>query len=120
MGLLDRIFGSKKDVVPAKSVPHNENCRKLMEFASRVEKLLKENRYLAKSDYKKHLEEYQKTMDFFGVLLESGMLPNFCDVNGVSEKDVMQAIDYYNRIESYVEAHAEAAELWLFRISYLR
>ena len=107
MGLLDRIFGSKKDVVPAKSVPHNENCRKLMEFASRVEKLLKENRYLAKSDYKKHLEEYQKTMDFFGVLLESGMLPNFCDVNGVSEKDVMQAIDYYNRIESYVEAHNE-------------
>lgn len=107
MGLLDRIFGSKKDVVPAKSVPQNENCRKLMEFASRVEKLLRENRYLAKSDYKKHLEEYQKTMDFFGVLLESGMLPNFCDANGVSEKDVMQAIDYYNRIESYVEAHNE-------------
>ena len=108
MGLLDRIFGSKKDVVPAKSVPHNENCRKLMEFASCVEKLLKENRYLAKSDYKKHLEEYQKTMDFFGVLLESGMFPNFCEANGVSEENMQKAIDYYDRAETYVEEHNEA------------
>ena len=78
MGLLDRIFGSKKDVVPAKR------------------------------DYKKYLEEYQKTMDFFGVLLESGMLPNFCDVNGVSEENMQKAIGYYDRAETYVEEHNEA------------
>lgn len=108
MGLLDRIFGSKKDVVPTKSVPCNENCIKVMEFASCMEGLLGENRYLAKSDYKKYLEEYQKTIDFFEVLLESGMFPNFCEANGVSEENMQKAIGYYDRAETYVEEHNEA------------
>lgn len=71
MGLLSKIFGSKKDVSnvdidnkaksSVKNVPRNENCIKLMEFASHMEKLLAEDRYIARSDYKKYIDEYQKT-----------------------------------------------------------
>lgn len=49
MGLLSKIFGSKKDVSnvdidnkaksSVKNVPRNENCIKLMEFASHMEML---------------------------------------------------------------------------------
>ena len=35
------------------------------------------------------------------------MLGNFCDVNGVEEKEIVQAIDYYNNAETYVEDHNE-------------
>ena len=71
MGLLSKIFGSKKDVSnvdidnkaksSVKNVPRNENCIKLMEFASHMEKLLAEDRYIARSDYKKYIDEYQNT-----------------------------------------------------------
>ena len=107
MGLLDRIFGSKKDVTSTKSVPQNENCIKLMEFASCMEQLLGENRYLAKSDYREYLEKYQKTIEFFGVLQESGMLSNFCDANGVAENEITKAIDLYNGAKACVEDHNE-------------
>lgn len=117
MGLLSKIFGSKKDVSnvdidnkaksSVKNVPRNENCIKLMEFASHMEKLLAEDRYIARSDYKKYIDEYQKIISFFEVLSDSGMLGNFCDVNGVEEKDIVQAIDYYNNAETYVEDHNE-------------
>lgn len=50
MGLLSKIFGSKKDVSnvdidnkaksSVKNVPRNENCIKLMEFASHMENYL--------------------------------------------------------------------------------
>lgn len=90
-----------------KNVPRNENCIKLMEFASHMEKLLAEDRYIARSDYKKYIDEYQKIISFFEVLSDSGMLGNFCDVNGVEEKDIVQAIDYYNNAETYVEDHNE-------------
>ena len=72
MGLLSKIFGSKKDVSnvdidnkaksSVKNVPRNENCIKLMEFASHMEKLLAEDRYIARSDYKKYIDEYQKSI----------------------------------------------------------
>lgn len=117
MGLLSKIFGSKKDVSnvdidnkaksSVKNVPRNENCIKLMEFASHMEKLLAEDRYIARSDYKKYIDEYQKSISFFEVLSDSGMLGNFCDVNGVEEKEIVQAIDYYNNAETYVEDHNE-------------
>lgn len=117
MGLLSKIFGSKKDVSnvdidnkaksSVKNVPRNENCIKLMEFASHMEKLLAEDRYIARSDYKKYIDEYQKIISFFEVLSDSGMLGNFCDVNGVEEKEIVQAIDYYNNAETYVEDHNE-------------
>lgn len=70
-------------------------------------KLLAEDRYIARSDYKKYIDEYQKSISFFEVLSDSGMLGNFCDVNGVEEKEIVQAIDYYNNAETYVEDHNE-------------
>lgn len=60
-----------------------------------------------RSDYKKYIDEYQKIISFFEVLSDSGMLGNFCDVNGVEEKEIVQAIDYYNNAETYVEDHNE-------------
>lgn len=82
MGLLSKIFGSKKDVSnvdidnkaksSVKNVPRNENCIKLMEFASHMEKLLAEDRYIARSDYKKYIDEYQKR--YYGVTMLTDIL----------------------------------------------
>ena len=39
------------------------------------------------------------SISFFEVLSDSGMLGNFCDVNGVEEKEIVQAIDYCNGVQ---------------------
>ena len=56
-----------------------------MEFASHMEKLLAEDRYIARSDYKKYIDEYQKIISFFEVLSDSICWGTY-NVNGVWKK----------------------------------
>lgn len=116
MGILKRILGFRKTIDNSineesdnspKSIPRNEKCVKLMEFASYIEQLLSEKRYIAKSEYLKPLEQYQDVVNFFGVLSESGMLPNFCAANDVAEQDITRAIDYHKNTENYIDHHNE-------------
>ena len=116
MGILKRILGFRKTIDNSineesdnspKSIPRNEKCVKLMEFASYIEQLLSEKRYIAKSEYLKPLEQYQDVVNFFGVLSESGMLPNFCAANDVAEQDITRAIYYHKNTENYIDHHNE-------------
>ena len=93
MGLLERLFGYKKTQLNRSNkssseekttkTQQNENCVKLFEFQSMINTLLDDNRYIAKSDYIKKIEE---VINFFKVMEKSGMLADFCALNGVTEK----------------------------------
>lgn len=115
MGLLDRIFGYKRikhntdKTRPATIIggERNENCVKLMQFSSCVNNLLEEKKYIAKSEYLPLVKQYEETISFFDVLVQSSMLQNFCDMNSVNKKDIDNTICIYKNIEQVVDKHNE-------------
>lgn len=116
MGFLNRIFNNKKRQInavknnPASSnriVSGNENVVKLLEFKTFTDSLMNADRYIAKSEYIGKIEQYKVTVDFFMVLETSGMLENFCQLNGVSLSKIQYALNAFNNIENIVEQHNE-------------
>ena len=120
MGLLDRIFGRKKvklNIDKTGSVSNNyknrnENCVKLMQFYSCINTMLAEKRYVAKSEYVSLVKQYNETISFFDVLVQSGMLYNFCNVNGVGVDDIGKAINIYKNIDETFDKHNEEYISW--------
>lgn len=120
MGLLDRIFGRKKvklNIDKTGSVSNNyknrnENCVKLMQFYSCINTMLAEKRYVAKSEYVSLVKQYNETISFFDVLVQSGMLYNFCNVNGVGVEDIGKAINIYKNIDETFDKHNEEYISW--------
>ncbi len=115
MGFLDRILGyarlrenTKKN--PSESVPQprNENATKLLECGGFFAMLLDKNGYIARSEYLSQVDQYSSVIDFFNVLVSSGMLTDFCKKNELSEEQVRDTISLYNDIEKRVDDHNEA------------
>ena len=109
MGFLDRILGyvrsrenTKKN--PSESVPQprNENITKLLECGGFFAMLLDKNGYIARSEYLSQVDQYSSVIDFFNVLVSSGMLTDFCKKNELSEEQVRDIITLYNEIEKRV------------------
>lgn len=92
----------------SKAPLRNENCKKLLEYQSKLDRLLGEKKYIAKSDYKELLEEYSTVIDFFDVLSESGVLKDFCEKNDVTEDKISRIIAGYRDIENVVDIHNES------------
>ena len=116
MGLFDRIFGYGKKQVniykknasnSSQMVLKNENAIKLLEFKAFIEALLNDDRYVAKSDYLKKLEEYDQVINFFNVMKSGGMLDIFCEKNGISSSDIQHVVDVFADVEQLVDQHNE-------------
>lgn len=117
MGLLERIFGYRKaknnsevsnPVSMKVDIIRNENCIKLMQFSDNIKKMLNEHRYIAKSEYMETIKQYEQTFSFFEVLIQSGMLQNFCTVNAISEDELNNTIHLYKNIEEIIENHNDS------------
>ena len=52
---------------------------------AKIQALLEEDFYIAKSDYAGITEAYAEMIHFFEVMENSGMLPDFCVRNGMAE-----------------------------------
>lgn len=74
----------------------------------RMDALLQDQRYLARSDYVKTLQTDKPVVDYFEVLKSSGMLEFYCQKNGVDFADAEGALDAYDGFEKLVDAHNEA------------
>ena len=102
MSLLDRIFGKKPEdtektpVTPA-STPEFES---LLAFGGALKRLLNEDRYIARSDYKPIVEEYDKTRTFFENLQASNLLTMYCEKNGLDEKRIKKALNLFKELEN--------------------
>ena len=88
--------------------PRNENAVKLLECGSFFASILKQNKYIARSEYKVKRDEYAPVIDFFSVLKNSGMLENFCRKNGLRAEEAEHIIDVYQSIEKLTDNHNEA------------
>lgn len=109
MGFLNRVFGYKKAQVNnttlGKQNVTNENCQDLMQFSYNVQTLLNEKRYVSKKEYAGLIDQYRETVNFFDVLVQSGMFQNFCQKNGVAEEVIKSALQLYHGIEETFEKH---------------
>lgn len=114
MGLFDIIFGHKRPQVnTVKKTPTDsrqaipENVIKLLELKTFIESLMNADRYIAKSDYIEKTKEYKEVIDFFNVLKNSGMLDNFCKVNGISLSNIEYVVNASNDMERMIDRHNE-------------
>ena len=69
MSLLSRILGAKTETAERTSVTPaiTPEFESLLAFGGALQRLLKEDRYIARSDYKPIVEEYAKTKFFLRI-----------------------------------------------------
>lgn len=68
-----------------------------------MEELLSEESYIAKSEYKQQMLNYQKTVEYFGVLISSGTLDDYCKKNGMPSNLAKETVSQYTTFESLIE-----------------
>lgn len=115
MGFLDRILSyktklktiKKTPTPPAQPVIQNENVLKLLDLKKYIDTVTDTNKYIAKSDYIETINQYKPVIGFFDVLKTSGMLTNFCQVNGIPMSQIQDTTTAFAHIEKLVDQHNE-------------
>ena len=116
MGFFDRIFRYKKSQAnkvkknsmgSGQAIPRNENVIKLLEMKTFIDSSVNADRYIARSDYLEKMKEYEAVKNFFNVLGSSGMLDDFCQLNGISLSEVQHAVDASDDMEKLIDQHNE-------------
>lgn len=90
------------------NVPRSEKCREIYNLKDKLEDILGQDTFIAKSDYASWMPSYGRTIDYFAVLTDSGSLENYCRENGASVSDVEKICQMYVDIEKIVDHHNEA------------
>lgn len=103
MGFLSRIFSKNKKAESKSSM--SPESTSLVELRLEMDKLLSEKRYIAKSEYLEKLTSYQKTVEYFGVLISSGTIDDYSKKNGITSTTVKETVDKYTSFVSLVDAH---------------
>lgn len=109
MGLFSKLFKKNISVEVTSESSHTSNpeCLKLFELKKYMDMLLSENQYIPKSRYRNRLLEDKKTIEYFAVLDNSGMLKSFCDGNKLDVFAVETTLNRYRNFEAIVDAHNE-------------
>ena len=93
MSLLSRIFGTKSEATEITSITpaSTPEFDRLLAFGGALKRLLNEDRYIARSDYRPIVDEYNDTKSFFLNLQDSDLLGLYCEKNGLEEKRIRKA-----------------------------
>lgn len=102
MGLFSKLF-SKKETVSPQPQHMNEECRKLLELSELIKTVTTGTHYVARSEYQKKITEYEKVIEYFTVLKDSGMLASFCAQNGLDQRIVFSVLDTFADITAVVD-----------------
>lgn len=105
MGIFSRLFSKRSSAKAEKTVP--TECVEFNSLKSFISPLLLCDHFVAKSEYRLQLLDFQKTVEYFDVLKSSGMLGKYCKENGISEDEVNQVISNYRNFESIIDSKNE-------------
>ena len=102
MSFLSRIFGIKPEATEKSSATpaSTPEFDRLLAFGSALMRLLNDDRYIARSDYKPIVEEYADTKRFFLNLQNSDLLGMYCEKNGLNEERIMKALALFKELEN--------------------
>jgi len=111
VSFFNRIFSDKRKKPqatpqkqePAIAVPDapTKEYASLMQFTQRLNALLLDDKYLARSDYRQLVDEYTETNTFFTTLKTAKSLSYYCSVNGIDGASV----------EAFLRNYADLADL---------
>lgn len=126
MGILQKLLAKNRQVIEKKSpdVVMRDECKKLLELKTLIDKITAGDHYVARSEYMQQLDEYKEIIRYFKVLDDSGMLDSFCTQNSIKaelvqdilykSKHIIDIVDKAN--DAYVEAAMLAEKAYLDKI----
>ena len=102
MSFLSRIFGTKHETTEKSSVnsASTPEFNRLLAFGGALMRLLNEDRFIARSDYKPIVEEYADIKTFFLNLQASNLLGMYCEKNGLDEERIKKALTLFKELEN--------------------
>ena len=106
MGIFLKFFGKVKNESKRQNFIDkitNEECRRLLGLKGLIESLLESKHYVARSEYRSIIAEYEDIIEYFTVLKNSGMLSSFCEKNGIDKLIVEEVIYQYLNINQLVD-----------------
>lgn len=106
MGIFLKFFGKVKNESKRQNFIDkitNEECRRLLGLKGLIESLLESKHYVARSEYRSIIAEYEDIIEYFTVLKNSGMLSSFCKKNGIDKLIVEEVIYQYLNINQLVD-----------------
>ena len=106
VSLLGRIFGPKSEATEKSSVTQASTPEfdRLLAFGNALMRLLNEDRYIARSDYKPIVGEYADIKTFFLNLQTYNLLGMYCEKNGLDEERIKKALALFEELENLKES----------------
>ncbi len=111
MGLFSKLFklkvSSKNNIIEPTAFS-NPECGKLWDLKKYIDWLLAQKCYIPKSEYRNRLLDEKKTVEYFGVLQNSGLLEAFAKNNNLSLTIIEKTLSTYMNFEMIIDKHNEA------------
>lgn len=82
-------------------------CEQLLGLKEFIDRLLESEQYAARSSYKEYVQEHERLIHYFKVLIDSESIDSYCRRNNLESSDVHETVERYEKIDELVEAHNE-------------
>ena len=105
MSFFSRLFKKKKN--DTTQIERPQECLEYIGLKAFMDSFIQGDHYVAKSEYRSRLFDYKKTVEFFGVLKNSGTLKVYCKENGLNDLEVLQTLSRYESFESIIDSQNE-------------
>ena len=107
MGLFSKFFKKNTAVtdIAVNKTFENPECKNLWNLKLFMDGLLNADKYVSKSEYLATLKENHKTIEYFAVLENSGLLQAFCKNNSITLSEVERTLSNYSNFEELVDVH---------------
>lgn len=109
MGFFSKIFKKKETEVPqAPAAELSQECRELLRLKDAIDIVLGDTRYIPRSEVAELIPEFESVVNHFEVLRKSGMMPAYCEKNGLAPSAAESALEAYRRLYDLLDAHNES------------
>ena len=113
MSLKSRLFGIKQNIATSEQKntfiqSDNPSVKAIIELNNHISNLLSSDKFIAKSEYLKFLEERKDAVSYFKQLNIDNILKTFCSKNNISTELVLETIDKLENIKKLISQHNKA------------
>ena len=110
MSLKSRLFGIKQNIATSEQKntfiqSDNPSVKAIIELNNHISNLLSSDKFIAKSEYLKFLEERKDAVSYFKQLNIDNILKTFCSKNNISTELVLETIDKLDNLKTLVSQH---------------
>ena len=105
MNILEKLFGTIRKKKAAPQPIEAKQIQSCMDFMGTI---LQKEEYVSRKMYMSQLENFHDTVQFFRVLLESGMLHQYCRKNQLDFEKTVAALQKYDHFVEAVDQHNES------------